>query len=151
MNFIDNAMKKFFTEKIDGYSIVDEATGEINDLYIKRKVDINEFVMMFLLTIDEVNNNLSGNEIKVLLAAVRSSKPNIDDNNKSTFITCSLEFKSLIKGIKPQNVSKYLKKITELGFIIRKTRSEYELNPLYFFRGTLTQRTKCLMNITTKD
>lgn len=151
MNLMDNIMKKYFMQKVDGYSIVNENTGEISELHVVKKVDINEFVMMFLLSIDEINEKLKGNEIKVLLACVRCSKISSYEESGNSFLTCSREFKNLVTGIKPQNVCKYLAKLNELGFIKRISRSEYELNPLYFFRGTLTQRTKCLMKIETNE
>lgn len=131
-----------------------EYTEEIIDYFNKNGTIIeakDEFVIMSVFAIDEINEKLKGNEIKVLLACVRCSKISSYEESGNSFLTCSREFKNLVTGIKPQNVCKYLAKLNELGFIKRISRSEYELNPLYFFRGTLTQRTKCLMKIETNE
>lgn len=142
--------EKIVSQKSDDFLLVDKNTGELRDYYQTKKVPIEEFIMVYLASIPEMFV-LQGQHLKLLMAIWRLSSfnqilcedGNIFINDQST--------KEAIKrmGLKISNsgIDVAIHKITEKGFLIKKGRGKYLLNPKYFFKGTLSDRSHIRLSV----
>lgn len=143
--------KKIFT-KINNpeLAIVNTTTGEIVKGVAKIHCSsIEDFMMCFLSSIPQITR-LKGNNIRVLMWCWRFSSfnPSIPEAN---IITNDLAFKDNIRkaggDLTDTVINKSIHTLYKEGMLLKRCKGSYFLNPTYFFRGTLSNRTKLLLNI----
>ena len=144
-------MAKYVTEKSKDYSILDNHTGEILDLNIIRKITLDEFIMVFFSSCPQLMN-LTGNNLKVLICCWKNSSYNPENEERGNIIHNGPGFKSACKesGLDVSNavIDNAISSLCKKGFLIKRFRGEYLLNPQYFFKGKLTSRSKVKVHFT---
>ncbi len=144
-------MAKYETEKSEDYSILDNRTGEILDLNITKKVDIDEFIMVFFASCPQLMN-LTGNHLKVLICCWKHSTYNPQNEEQGNIVHNGTGFKKACRenglDISNASIDNAISALCKKGFLIKKFRGEYLLNPVYFFRGKLSNRSKVNINFT---
>lgn len=144
-------MAKYVTEKSKDYSILDNHTGEILDLNIIRKITLDEFIMVFFSSCPQLMN-LTGNNLKVLICCWKHSSYNPENEERGNIIHNGPGFKSACKesGLDVSNavIDNAISSLCKKGFLIKRFRGEYLLNPQYFFKGKLTSRSKVKVHFT---
>lgn len=128
---------------------INNATGEI--ISAKKKIvckDIEEFGLLFLKTL-ESSNSLTGTDMNVLLCAwFYSSKTdilgNLFANNKDFKSYVRLKYKNISDG----SINNSISKLRKLKFLIKgEGKSCYRINPEYFWKGTLKERSRAILSI----
>lgn len=141
--------KRYITEKSDQYSLLDNNTGEILDLNITKKVTIDEFIMVFFSSCPQLMA-LTGNHLKVLICCWKYSSYNPDNEERGNIIHNGPGFKNACKesGLNVSNavIDNAISALYRKGFLIKKFRGEYLLNPAFFFKGKLSSRSKVNLN-----
>ena len=142
-------MKKYITEKSEDYSILDNHTGEILDLNLTRKISLDEFIMVFFSSCPELMN-LTGNHLKVLICCWKHSSYNPDNEERGNVVHNGASFKEACKenglDVSSAVIDNAISALCKKGFLIKKYRGEYLLNPQYFFKGRLSSRSKVQVN-----
>lgn len=136
--------KKYYTDIDPNHALVDKNTGEIEDLKIKRLINLDEFIMIFLTSIPELMD-LQGTELKVLLCCWKESTFN-PANNEPNIVTNNKALKEKIRNyglpLSDNFINKIICNLVKRGLLIKQCRGSYFLNPIYFFKGTLANRSK---------
>lgn len=147
--FVENLfnMKKVYkTELIPNQAIVNLEDGEVISAVAKRKCEtLSDFIVCYLDTIPEVWK-LDGNALKILTACWKFSTYNaIDIKETNTVFTNSI-FKNYARreglNISDSGIDKSICVLAKKGFLVRRAKGCYYLNPKYFFRGKLSDRSK---------
>ena len=137
------AKNKYITEKSEDFKIVDVHTGELLDYNLTRKVPIEEFIMVYLASIPEMFS-LQGQQLKLLMAIWRLSSFNKAWCKEGNIFLNDQSTKDAIRQMgltmSDSSIDVNLHKITEKGFLIKLGKGKYLLNPTYFFKGTLSDR-----------
>lgn len=143
-------METYITEKSKDYSLVDNRTGEILEYRKTKKVTLSEFMMIFFASYTDMFK-LTGLELKVLMCIWAHSSFNSNNSTEGNIIHNNIVFKENCKkdGINTANanIDNIFSKLCKMGFLIKKCRGAYLLNPKYFFKGTLSDRTRLQYNI----
>ena len=108
--------------------IIDNNTGEVlvsEDLVVKVG-DIDKFIMFFL-TNNDYFYHLTGTQIKVLSVLWKESTYKQGDEGNM--------IDNVFSTLSRQNV------------LIKTCKGEYMLNPEYFFKGRLSDRSKCIKRV----
>lgn len=142
-------MARYITQKSEDYSLLDKNTGELLEYRQTRKLSLEEFIMVFFSSYPELFK-LKGLQLKVLMCCWKHStyckendtSGNIVHNNASFKRHCREEGLELSDASIDNNISA----LSKAGLLHKKCRGEYLLNPDYFFKGSLSQRTKIVMN-----
>lgn len=145
------ASKKYVKYKDPDYSLLDNQTGEIIEWNRTKVVNIDEFIMFFFSSIPELLK-LEGLQMKVLMCCWKASsysntsiEGNIIYNNKllKDYIrSCGLD-------ITDRTIDVIIHNLSNRNIIIKKCRGVYMLNPDYFFKGKLTDKSKLELKIST--
>lgn len=137
--------KKYITETSEDYALLDKHTGELLEYKAVRSVDIETFIMVFFSCIPELVK-LRGVPLKVLICCWKLSSFNPVMENTGNIIYTGPAFKEACRregfSISDANIDNAISTLCKEGFLIRKHRGVYLLNPDYFFKGTLSDRTK---------
>lgn len=132
------AYTKFETVTNDGYSLVDNQTGEIKEFKQVKKVSYDDFMIVFLSTIPEMMN-LKGNQMKILLLIWKESSFNPTNSTDGNIFYNNKLFKDHIReanlDLTDGAIDVYISQLTKQGFLIKKCKGCYMLNPTYFFKG----------------
>lgn len=138
--------KRIFT-KIESpeLKVVNTTTGEIISGVANVKCDsVDDFIMCFLSSIPEVTK-LDGNAMRVLMWCWKFStfNPNIPEANS---IVTDKAFKDKIRleggDLSDSTIDKAVHTLCKEGMLERRCKGNYFLNPKYFFKGTLSNRSK---------
>ena len=138
--------KKIFTKITHPeLSVVNTSTGEIVSGVAEVKCSsIDEFIMCFMSSIPQVVK-LDGNTIRVLMWCWKFSsfnpsipEANVINNDKAFKDSIRREGGDLTDGV----IDGAIHKLYTEGMLIRRCKGSYFLNPSYFFRGTLSNRSK---------
>lgn len=145
-------MKAFVTETDPDYALVDKHTGEIKNFKRTRVVNVDEFIMFFFNSIPELVG-LEGLHLKILMCCWKASsynnvetEGNIVNNNKllKDYIRqCGMD-------VSDNTVDVVISKLAKKNILIKKCKGTYMLNPNYFFRGRLSEKSKLELKIRTK-
>jgi hypothetical protein len=142
-------MAKYTTEKVKGWSLVDECTGELLEYKQTKKITVDEFIMVFFSSCPELMN-LTGNHLKVLICCWKHSSYNPENEERGNILHNGPGFKSACRenGLDISNaaIDNAVSALCKKGFLIKKFRGEYLLNPQYFFKGRLSNRSKVRVN-----
>lgn len=143
-------MSRYITTKSKDFSVVDNRTGELLELRQTKKLSLDEFFMVFAASCPTLLK-LKGLQLKVLICCWRYSSYNKEYSQDGNIIHNSPTFKQFCKheGLQTSDacIDKAFTKLCKENLLIRRCRGEYLMNPQYFFKGTLSDRTKILYNI----
>ena len=141
-------MARYVTEKSKDYSIVDNHTGELLELRQTRKLSLEEFIMVFFSSYPELFK-LKGLQLKVLMCCWKHSTYNKENEVAGNIVHNNASFKQHCReeglDLSDASIDNNISSLCKTGLLIKKCRGEYLLNPDYFFKGSLSQRTKMLM------
>lgn len=139
-------MEKFITEKSEDYALLDKHTGEILDYTIHKKINLDEFIMVFFTSFPEIMS-LEGQKLKVLMMCWKESTYRKGVGN---IIVNDLEFKERVREYSPDisnlAVNVAVSTLVKKGLLLKMCKGKYRLNPTYFFQGKLSERTHLMMN-----
>ena len=130
--------------------IIDNNTGEVlvsEDLVVKVG-DIDKFIMFFL-TNNDYFYHLTGTQIKVLSVLWKEStykqgdEGNIIHNNKNLKTSIKSKMPSITDGM----IDNVFSTLSRQNVLIKTCKGEYILNPEYFFKGRLSDRSKCIKRV----
>lgn len=142
-------MTRFETEKSENFSLLDNQTGEILDLNITRKITLDEFIMVFFASCPMLMN-LTGTLLKVLICCWKFSSYNPNNEEKGNILYNSTGFKESCwesgLNISSAAIDNAISALCKKGMLIKRHRGEYLLNPQYFFKGRLSNRSKVQVN-----
>lgn len=138
-------MSKFVTEKSEDYSLIDNHTGEILELSQTKKISLDEFIMVFFSSCPQLMD-LKGNHLKVLICCWKHSSYNPENEESGNILHNGPSFKESCRedGLNVSNavIDNAISALCRKGFLIKRFRGEYLLNPLYFFKGKLSKRSR---------
>lgn len=144
-------MVKYVTEKSENYSLLDNSTGEILDLNLTKKLELDEFIMVFFASCPQLMN-LKGNHLKVLICCWKHSSYNPQNEEMGNIVHNNTGFKKACRDegleISDASIDNAISALCKKGFLIKKYRGEYLLNPQYFFKGRLSKRSKVNISFT---
>lgn len=142
-------MTRFIKEKSSDYSLLDNHTGEIKDMVITRKITLDQFIMVFFSSCPQLMD-LKGNHLKVLICCWKHSSYNPANELEGNILHNSQGFKQACRedglDVTDAVIDNAISALCRKGFLIKKFRGEYLLNPNYFFKGKLTNRSKVEIN-----
>lgn len=131
-------------------SVVNTDTGEIISGVATTKVEsIDEFIMIFLVNIQDAFK-LEGQHLKILMCCWKYStfNPQSPEGNR---ITNNQALKQKIResGLQVSDtvINNAFTAFVKNNLMIKECRGQYILNPKYFFRGTLGNRSKLKLSI----
>lgn len=141
-------MARFITEKSEDYSILDNHTGELLELRQTRKLSLEEFIMVFFSSYPELFK-LKGLQLKILMCCWKHSSYNKENDSGGNIVHNNASFKSHCReeglDVSDASIDNNISALCKAGLLRKKCRGEYLLNPDYFFKGNLSQRTKIMM------
>lgn len=144
-------MNNYVTQTDPDYSLLDKHTGEIHEWKRTKVVSIDEFIMVFFASMPDLFR-LKGLQLKVLMCCWKYStynnvetEGNIVSNNKllKNYIrSCGLDITDGAIDVIIHNLAKD-------SILIKKCKGTYMLNPQYFFKGKLAERSKLELRMIT--
>lgn len=139
---------KYITRISPDYEVLDKHTGELLTLKYKRKVPIESFIMLFFSSFPELME-LEGQKLKVLMMCWKCSSFSTD--TEKNIIVNDKDFKAKVHEYEPQisdaNIDNCFTIFVKRSILFRVCRGKYELNPQYFFKGKLSNRSKLMFSI----
>ena len=139
--------KKFRTVIDPTKVIVDNETGEVVSAVAKRVCDTQEeFIKIYLNSIDDLIS-LDNRMFQVLMVCLREAKfcddKNQDGNTLYNFKDFKDKCRQLIDNeLSDKAINMYVSRLATMQILIRKSRGEFVLNPRYFVKGQMTQKTR---------
>lgn len=125
--------------------VINNATGEVvSGVAEVRCSSIDEFIMCFIASVPKVVS-LDGNSMRVLMWCWKFSSfnPSIPEANT---ITNDKAFKERIRRegceMSDSVINKAIHDLYKEDMLLKRCKGSYFLNPEYFFRGTLSSRSK---------
>lgn len=141
-------MSKFITETSEDYSLVDNHTGELLELKQTRKLSLEEFIMVFFSSYPELFK-LKGLQLKILMCCWKHSTYNKENDTAGNIVHNNASFKQHCREeglqLSDASIDNSISALCKAGLLLKKCRGEYLLNPHYFFKGGLSERTKIAM------
>ena len=143
-------MTTFITKTSPDYSLLDNNTGEILEYRQTKKLSLDEFIMVFFTSCPMLLK-LKGFNLKVLICCWKFSSYNYENDKEGNIIHNNSSFKDYCRaeGLETSDASidNAISQLKKNGFLIKKCKGEYMLNPKYFFKGTLSKRSKLQLNL----
>lgn len=141
-------MSKFITETSEDYSLVDNHTGELLELKQTRKLSLEEFIMVFFSSYPELFK-LKGLQLKILMCCWKHSTYNKENDITGNIVHNNASFKQHCREeglqLSDASIDNSISALCKAGLLLKKCRGEYLLNPQYFFKGGLSERTRIAM------
>lgn len=135
------------------YSLIHNETGEIIEFKQTKKVKQEEFILLFLAA-TELLNQLDGTSIKILIFCWKYSTFNNNVEKEGNLVYNNVYFKEKLResGLtySDNTINIYIGRLCKKELLIKKGRGVYMLNLKYFFKGTLTDRSKLRMTLETE-
>lgn len=136
---------KYVKEKSDFLNVIDTQTGELTDYYQLRKVSLDEFIMVFFSSYPELYQ-LNGVQLKVLMGCWKYSSYNSTSYAEGNIVHNNPTFKELCRqdGLvtSDANIDNAISTLCKKGLLIKRCKGEYILDPRYFFKGKLSDRSR---------
>lgn len=136
---------KYEKEKSDFLNVIDTQTGELTDYYELRKVTLDEFIMVFFSSYPELYQ-LNGVQLKVLMGCWKYSSYNSANYAEGNIVHNNPSFKEFCRqdGLvtSDANIDNAISTLCKKGLLIKRCKGEYILDPRYFFKGKLSERSK---------
>lgn len=141
--------KSYVKVESPNLSVFNNDTGEVVSGVVENvAIDIDSFIMVFLNSISSLYK-LDGMEIKILMHCWKKSMYSVDYSGN--IIVNDVEFKNGIVssglGVSVSTVDVYISKLCKKEMLIRVSRGKYMLNPRYFWKGVITDRSKLLFKL----
>lgn len=142
--------KRFVTNS--GVVLVERDTGEL--LSAKREVrveDIDVFLNVYLSSLGRMAKELSGVEMRVLIEAWKHSTFNDYGEIDGNIVHNDAMFKGRVAaecGLDAYSVNNAVSRLAKKGFLIKKFKGCYLLNPEYFWKGSLRDRSRVMLTVT---
>ena len=143
-----NSMKVEYNDP--DYARVDKHTGEITELRKSCTLPLEEFIMIYLQNIPEMYS-LEGNQLKILMNCWRYclQDPLYPGYN---VVYPGPAFKAALRqnglDLSSKSISVYISQLASKEFLLRLDRGVYALNPKYFYKGRLSDRSKLMLTFT---
>lgn len=138
-------MTRYVTTSTEDYSIVDNHTGELLELRQTRKLSLEEFIMVFFSSYPELFK-LKGLQLKVLMCCWKHSTYNKENDTSGNIVHNNTSFKEHCREeglqLSDASIDNNISALCKVGLLQKKCRGEYLLNPEYFFKGRLSERSK---------
>lgn len=138
-------MAKYVSEPSENFALLDKYTGEILEYRETRKVTVDEFIMVFFTSYPELMK-LSGVQLKVLMCCWKLSSFNPTNETTGNVVHNNPTFKEYCKeeGVDAPDgsIDNAISVLCKKRLLLKRCRGEYLLNPEYFFKGTLSNRSK---------
>lgn len=144
-------MNTFVTQTDSDYSLLDNHTGEVIEWKRTKVVSVDEFIMFFFASMPDLFK-LKGLQLKVLMCCWKHSSYNnvIEDGNivhndrllKEYIRSCGLEITDGAIDVIIHNLAK-------ANILIKKCKGTYMLNPQYFFKGKLAEKSRLELRMVT--
>lgn len=138
-------MAKYVTEKSDAFSLYDNFTGELLEYKQTRKISMDEFIMVFFTSYPELMK-LTGVQLKILMCCWKMSSFNPVNEKTGNVVHNNPVFKEYCRqeGVTAPDASidNAISQLCKKRLILKRCKGEYVLNPDYFFKGTLSNRSK---------
>ena len=136
---------KYEKEKSDFLNVIDTQTGELTDYFELRKVTLDEFIMVFFSSYPELYQ-LNGVQLKVLMGCWKYSSYNSANYAEGNIVHNNPSFKEFCRqdGLvtSDANIDNAISTLCKKGLLIKRCKGEYILDPRYFFKGKLSERSK---------
>lgn len=142
-------MEVFRTETDPDFSLLDNRTGELLEWRRTRVVSIDDFIMFFFASMPELFK-LEGLQMKVLMCCWKASTyNNVESAGNVVYNNKTLKdyIRSCGLNISDTSIDVVLSRLTKMNILIKKCRGMYLLNPEYFFKGRLSDRSQLLLSI----
>ena len=130
--------------------VVNTTTGEIvSGVSTVKCSNIDDFIMCFLSSIKEVAA-LDGNSIRHIQYCWKYSSFNYHIPEANVIVN-DQDFKETIRqnGLNTSDavINNSINRLYKAGMLLKKCKGKYMLNPKYFFKGSLTNRSKLQLNV----
>ena len=136
---------KYEKEKSEFLHVYDDQTGELTDYYELRKVTLDEFIMVFFSCYPELYK-LNGVQLKVLMGCWKYSSYNSANYAEGNIVHNNPSFKEFCRqdGLvtSDANIDNAISTLCKKGLLIKRCKGEYILDPRYFFKGKLSDRSR---------
>lgn len=143
-------MENFIKVPSENKLLLDKETGEITTYFHTKKVTIDEFIMIFFSSYS-VLLKLSGFTLKVLMCCWKHSSfsPNIEKEGNIIHNDTMFKEYCFSQGFtnSAASIDNAISELARKGILIKKCRGSYLMNPEYFFKGKLSDRSKLQYNI----
>ena len=145
---------KVYTNNVDpDYQLLDVNTGEIKEWKRTQVVSIDEFIIFFFASIPDLVR-LKGMQLKVLMCCWKHSTYNNVVEEGNIFHNDKL-FKDYVRScgldMKDGAIDVIIHNLTKANVLIKKCKGTYMLNPKYFFKGKLADRSRLEMKIVKEE
>ena len=141
-------MSRYITQTSEDYSLVDNHTGELIEFRQTKKVSLDEFIQVFFSSYPELFR-LKGLQLKILMCCWKHSTYNKENDTTGNIVHNNASFKQHCReeglDLSDASIDNAISYLCKTGLLRKKCRGEYLLNPDYFFKGSLSQRTKIQM------
>lgn len=138
----------YITKESDDYSLLDLHTGEVLSYKQTIKVSIKDFIMLFFASIPEIMK-LESQKLKVLAVCWMASE--YGNSEKGNVVHNNTTFKEKVREYAPSMTDAAIdvafSYLVKHGMLCRICKGEYELNPQFFFKGKLNDRSKLMLKI----
>lgn len=137
-------MKNFVTQTDPDYSLLDKHTGEIKEWKRTRTVSVDEFIMFFFASMPDLFQ-LEGLHMKILMCCWKASTYN-DVETEGNIVYNGKLLKNYIRqcglNVSDNTVDVVIHSLSKKNILIKKYKGAYMLNPQYFFKGKLANKSK---------
>lgn len=137
-------MKNFVTQTDPDYSLLDKHTGEIKEWRRTRTVSVDEFIMFFFASMPDLFQ-LEGLHMKILMCCWKASTYN-DVETEGNIVYNGKLLKNYIRqcglNVSDNTVDVVIHSLSKKNILIKKYKGAYMLNPQYFFKGKLANKSK---------
>ena len=144
-------MSNFITQPDPDYSLLDRHTGEILEWKRTRVVNVDEFIMFFFASMPDLFK-LKGLQLKVLMCCWKHSSYN-DVETEGNIVHNDRLLKDYIRQcgleISDGAIDVIIHNLTKANILIKKCKGTYMLNPQYFFKGRLAEKSKLELRMVT--
>lgn len=127
------------------YAVVDKHTGDLTALKQTRTVTLDEFIMIFFAGCPDLLQ-LKGLHLKVLICCWKYSSYNPESEEEGNILHNDLMFKEKCKsfGLKAPaaSIDNAISYLSKRNYLIKRCKGVYLLNPKYFFKGRLSDKSK---------
>ena len=142
-------MEVFKTETDPDFSLVNKQTGELLEWRRTKVVSVDDFIMFFFASMPDLFK-LEGLQMKVLMCCWKASTYN-DVESAGNVVYNNKTLKDYIRScglnISDTSIDVIISRLTKLNILIKKCRGMYLLNPEYFFKGRLSDRSKLQFSV----
>lgn len=144
-------MENYITQTDPDFSLLDKQTGEIIEWKRTRVVSVDEFIMFFFASMPDLFK-LEGLQLKVLMCCWKASTYN-DVETEGNIVSNNRLLKDYIHqcglGISDGAIDVIIHRLAKEHILLKKCRGTYMLNPRYFFKGRLAEKSKLELRMVT--